>query len=191
MENLAPHGGQHKPLIRCEVELDLRPSTRAGTGGYRPAIANLALTGDTPARVLVDVEAQLIGGQHEARLVGNPCNDLAKHAPEESLLNLALVLQCEVKVLRKTVGLEVALLEAGAALEHPRRGQRRVHVDAGQQPAEDIVLLHDVGQQAQCGGRLENLALVDHVAAFPQRSGTQSRHAVCRWLEASAGSSRA
>ena len=55
-----------------------------------------------------------------------------------------------------------------------------MRIDSGQQPAKDVVLFDHTWQQAERRGRFEDFTLVDHDAAFLQRSGTQSLQAVCR-----------
>ena len=109
MKDLAPYSGQHQSLICREIEFDLRPAACAGAGRYRSAIADLPLTGEAAARVLVDVEAQLLDGQHKARLVRDPGDHLTKDALQERGIEMALVLKREVEVLREPICLEVRI----------------------------------------------------------------------------------
>jgi hypothetical protein len=125
---------------------------------------------------------------HEAGFVCDPCDHFTEDPPQKSLFKLALVAQREVEVLRKPIGLEEALLQTGASLEDPRIDKLGMRIDSGEQPAENVVLLHDIWQQAECGRCFENFTLVDHATPCFQRSGTHSRHAVCKWLDLRAGS---
>jgi len=58
------------------------------------------------------------------------------------------VAQREIQVLRETVRFKVAFFEARPSLENPRSVKRRVLVDTGQQPAQNVIFLDDVGLQA-------------------------------------------
>jgi hypothetical protein len=77
--------------------------------------------------------------------VVNPLAHLLEDPGKEVLIKVVSVLQREVQILREPVGLEVALLQAGAALEHPARADHRVGRNAGQEPAEGVVLLDHMG----------------------------------------------
>lgn len=108
------------------------------------------------------------------------------------LVQMFGILHREVEVFREAVGLEVALLQAGAALEHPARADHRVGRDAGQEPAEGVVLFHHVGLKLQLGCEGQDFLLGDHEAGSRSSlSGTQTRHAVTRRSAGSAGSRRA
>ena len=96
----------------------------------------------------------------------------------------------EIQVFREAVGLEVALLEAGAALEDPGLRERWMRVDAGEYPAKDVVLLDNAGQESERRGGLEDFTLVDHPGAFFHRGGIQTRQAVTSRVQDNAGSSR-
>ena len=77
---------------------------------------------------------------------------------------MVFIAQREVQVLRKPISLEVALLETGAALEDPAFRKLFMRVDAGEYPAEDVVLLDNVGQQRKRRRGFEDFAPVDHGA---------------------------
>src|SRR4029077_11743406 len=66
-----------------------------------------------------------------------------------------------------------------------------MRVDTAAYPAEDIVLLDDIGQERKRRRGFENLAVVDHKDACALASGTQRRQAVISFLVGSEGSSRA
>lgn len=149
MKNLAPDSGQHKPLVRREIELDLRPSARARRGRYRSAIADPALTTAPTATVHVNVEAELVVGNHEARFVGDPCDDLAEDTPEKAFVEMTLADKSEVDVFGESIGLEVALLQARPSFKYPRLRNVTVRIDPRKQPSENIVLLEDIRQQAE------------------------------------------
>ena len=70
MEYLAADRGKHQPFIRRQVELDLRPAARGW--GDRAAVSDLALAVGTAARVFVDIEFELIGGDVQVRIVPLP-----------------------------------------------------------------------------------------------------------------------
>ena len=76
-----------------------------------------------------------------------PLPDFAEDALEEGPVEVRCVGEREVEIFREPVGLEPAFLETGAALEHPAAADVGMGVDAGQHPAEDIVLLDDVREQ--------------------------------------------
>ena len=57
---------------------------------------------------------------------------------------MRFVAQREVEIFRKPVGLEEALLETGSAFEDPAFGEFLMGVDAGEHPAEDVVLLDNM-----------------------------------------------
>ena len=66
-----------------------------------------------------------------------------------------------------------------------------MRVDSSEYPAQDIVLLDNVGQQRKRRGGFKHFAFVDHEAAAFKASGTQSRQAVTSFSDRSAGSSLA
>ena len=53
----------------------------------------------------------------------------------------------KIQIFRKPVRFEKALLQTGAAFEHPRVSEDGVSIDATKYPTEDIVFLDDVWQQ--------------------------------------------
>ena len=84
----------------------------------------------------------------------------------------------EVEILGKSVGLEVALAERGPALEHPLFAQHRIRGDAGQEPAQHVILLDDLVAQAPFAPERVDLGLRNHdgsswlmraLARIPQR----------------------
>src|SRR5487761_2042273 len=144
MENVAPNGGKHEPFVRCEIKPYLRPATRRSRGRNRTAVADPRLARDSAARIFVNVEHELIGRHCKAGLLRNPGNDLTERASEKTLVEMAFVSQREVKVFGKTISLEVALLETGAALEHPGFSEGRVSIDSSEHPAENVILLDGI-----------------------------------------------
>ena len=136
---------QHEALVGGEIELDARPA--AATRRDRAEIADLALAGDRAARILIDIEILLVGRDFDAGAIVDPLPDFAEDALEEGLVEVLCVGEREVEIFREAVGLEPAFLETGAALEHPAAADVGMGVDAGQHPAEDIVLLDDVREQ--------------------------------------------
>jgi hypothetical protein len=101
----------------------------------------------TATLVFVDVEFELVNGYVQAGLFCDPGGDIFEHWAQEFLVKVALIAQCEVQVLRKPVGLEVALLETRSSLEDPAFRDLFMRVDTGEDPAEYIVLLDNTGQE--------------------------------------------
>src|ERR1700687_4404730 len=99
------------------------------------------------ARVVVNIEFKLICRNAETRLLRYPGDDFLEHGPQEFLVKMILITQREVQVLREAICLEVTLLETGAPLENPAFRKLFMRVDTGEYPAEDVVLLDNVGQQ--------------------------------------------
>src|SRR5208337_1692248 len=58
MKNFATYGGKDKFFIRRQIELDLRPA--AAPRRHRPPVSDLSLTGRAPARVLINIESELL-----------------------------------------------------------------------------------------------------------------------------------
>lgn len=64
--------------------------------------------------------------------------------------------------------------------------------DAGEQPAQRVVLLDDMRLQLQLGGECHDLLLGDHgLASRHSPAGTQTRHTVTNLSAGKAGSSLA
>jgi hypothetical protein len=68
----------------------------------------------------------LIRRKGEAGFIGHPLDDITQHAPQNAFTQAGFVAQREVEILRETVSLEVALLQACTALEHPRVAEFRM-----------------------------------------------------------------
>src|SRR5262249_45271727 len=65
--------------------------------------------------------------------------------------------------------------KGGASLEYPGFGKGVMLEDTSEYPAEDVVLLDDVWQEAECGGYSEDLAAVNHgPRPSPSASGPTS-----------------
>ncbi len=88
MKNFAAHRGKHEPFIRRQIELDLGPA--AGGRRNRAAISDLALAVRSAARVVVDVEFKLVGGNVQAGLFRDPGNDFLEYRLQEFLIKMAL-----------------------------------------------------------------------------------------------------
>ena len=97
MKYLAADGGKHQPFIRRQVELDLGPAARGRRD--RAAVSNLALAVGTAARVVVDIEFELIGGDVETRLLRDPRDDFLEHRPQEFLVEVIFIAQRKIQVL--------------------------------------------------------------------------------------------
>jgi hypothetical protein len=74
---------------------------------------------EVAARVLINVETKLVGGNMQSGLFGNPGDYVFERLTKEFLVYIVFVAQGEIKILRKSIGLEIALLETRAALENP------------------------------------------------------------------------
>ncbi len=70
--------------------------------------------------------------------------------------------QGEVEILGKAIGLYVALLDARAAFEDPGLARRGRQPEPGEEPAEDVVLLHDVRAQVPLRRAIEDVLALDH-----------------------------
>ncbi len=68
----------------------------------------------------------------------------------------------EVQVLGEAVGLDVALLQAGTALEDPLVAEDRGAAESPQQPAEDVVLLDDLLGELPLADPLDDVRPGDH-----------------------------
>src|SRR6266540_4082606 len=131
-------GYMRRSLRRKRLTMSYRSRGRPRCAIARIFSANSSWTEKQPRRCR-EVDARLVGdarqGPEEKRLdvVG-----AERTAPDHS----------EVEVLGIAVGLDVALLEAGASLEDPRLRQDRIGTNAPQQPPEDVVLLDDLFGEA-------------------------------------------
>ena len=88
-------------------------------------------------------------------------SDFLEDPGEESFIKVLGILQGEVEVLGKPVRFEVALLEASPSFEHPTRADLGMRGDPGQEPAQRVVLLDDVGLQLQFGCKGHQFLLGD------------------------------
>ena len=123
-------------LVGGEIELH---AGQAPANSPRPPVVHPAFDGRPAPFVLVMVEPQLVGGHLDAALLVDPAGDVAEGGGEKAVIELGGVGQREVEILREAVGLEVDLLQAGPTLEDPGAPERLVVVDAGDEPAQDIV----------------------------------------------------
>src|ERR1700683_2934184 len=105
---------------------------------------------------------------------------------------MGFVAQREVEVLREPVSFEETLLEAGSTLEYPVFGEFFMSIDAGEQPAQDVILLDNMRVERCLRRKIEDFASVDQ-SAFPcaQDDGMRSRHLEMSRLQSKAGSSLA
>src|SRR5205823_14311922 len=114
-----------------------------------------------------NLERNLIARKLDTALFIDPVRDLLKRSHKEVEVELRFVGQGEIEILGEAVCFEIALLEAGSTLENPFVRDRRVVEDAGQQPAEHVVLFDNVRQQPEVGSRSQKLAAVNHVRPPP------------------------
>ncbi len=71
------------------------------------------------ARIRVDLERARRRRQLQARLIIDPRLDVVESLSQEVLRDVRRVHQSEIEILRESVCLEVAFLEARSSLEHP------------------------------------------------------------------------
>src|ERR1700730_13911116 len=102
---------------------------------------------------------------------------------------MILITEREVQVLREAICLEVTLLKTGAALEDPAFRKLFMRADAGEYPAEGVVLLDNVWQQRKRRRGFEDFAPVDHEADCLLADGNHRRQAVTSFFGGSEGSS--
>ena len=94
-------------------------------------------------------------------------------------------------VVGESVCLEIAFFQACAALENPALRQLGIRRNAGQQPAEHIVLLDHMKVQRQFTRKIRDFLLIDHTTPAFQPSGTHSRHFETKVSAGNFGSIRA
>ena len=81
------------------------------------------------------------------------------------MVDLRCVRDRKIQIFRKSISLEIALLEAGTALEEPGAGECSVRVDASENPAEHIVLFNDSRSKGYCVA-LSLSAIIPHIDEF-------------------------
>ncbi len=101
----------------------------------------------------------------------NPGRNLTKHPLQKRLVQMRRIEQREVQVLGKPIGFEVAFLEAGSALEHPFVRKLRMRKDAGECPAQRVVLFDNARVKPNSRRRIRG------VLAFRSLAGPTFRDA--------------
>ena len=167
--NRHPNGVEHQCLVGRQVQLDVRNAPAAG--GDRAAVGKLDLTGQCATRVPVEVEFLALDGQFQSCLLIDPCRDPRECTGEKARVQMPGIPECEVEVLRKPIGFEKALLEAGPSLENPVVREVCVLVDARQNPTQHVVLFDNLRRQRFRGPDLKDFAAVNHGRC----SGSSSR----------------
>src|ERR1017187_3212653 len=165
---------QYEDLVGCQVELDSWQV--AGRRRNRAAIGDPPLPGRAVAAIPEDLEIDFIRRKLNTRLLVDPRGHFAKCADQEINVEMGFIGQREVEVLGEAVCFEVALLETRSALEYPFVRERRMVEDAGEEPAENVVLFDDVRQQSEVRGGYEQLTAINH-ALPPPPSSWESRGA--------------
>lgn len=144
------------------------------------------------ARIVVDVEFNLVNGKAQSRLLRNPGDNLLKHALQEIFVEVTCITQRKIQILGEAIGLKIAFLQTGPALEDPAFCEIFMGVDASEYPAQDIIFLDNAGEpERKRGCGFEDFTLVDHGVSAFQVSGTQRRQAVMSFVVRSDVSSRA
>jgi hypothetical protein len=136
MDDLTHHGCLHQCLIAGDVEFDLGQRwLRVG-----PAVGDACLSCRIAPQVASLGEATVLDDQIDPRLPREPCRDAAEDLRQLCGPRRTAVDHSEVEVLRKPVGLVVALAQTGPTLENPGPRELRLSGDRGEQPPEHIVL---------------------------------------------------
>ena len=183
------HRREDEHFVYRQVELD---AWRVACPTERTAISQAPLGRLTAARIGEDFELARLGRKLQTAGVVDPLADFLENIGEESLVQVIRVLQREVEVFGKAVGFEVALLQAGTALEDPPVADCRVCGDASKEPAERIVFLDDMRLELKLGGERHDLLLRDHgLASRNSLVGTHTRQTVIRRSAGNDGSSLA
>ena len=97
------------------------------------------------ARIVVNVEIILVRRDVQTGLFSDPGHDFLEHWSQKLLIKVAIIAQRRVQVFGKTVGLKVAFLQAGAALEDPAVRKLLMGIDASQYPAQNVVFFDNTG----------------------------------------------
>lgn len=127
--------------------------------------------------VAIDFKLLFVGWNLDAGPFVNPIADIRKHIFQKVSVEMLWPDKREIEVFGKSVGLEKALLQAGATFEQPTLCEILVLVDACEDPAKDIILLNDVWRKGCLLGDGEDFAFFNHVVSSrAQRWGTRSRH---------------
>lgn len=127
----------HDELVDCEVDLD----ACSHRGLARAPVVHTALGAHA---AWSPSEPWLPDGEVDAGLVADPRQDLFDHRMDVGGIDGTVRQDGEVEVLGEPVGLDVALLQAGAAFEDPEVAELRMLTKAPEHPAEDVILLDDV-----------------------------------------------
>ena len=104
-------------------------------------------------------------GKLDAGLFVEPFSDFAENSRQKAAVDLRRVGERNVTVFRETVGLEIAFLEAGPALEFPTLGERLLPIDPGKISARHVVFLDNMRQQTMCSRCVEDFAETEHIGA--------------------------
>jgi hypothetical protein len=155
----ATDGLENEYFVRREVELDPR---RITTPRQRAAIAYPALRTGVAARIAEDLESACIAREFDAGVFVHPIRNLVEDRLQKGGVEMVFVEHSEVEIFGEPIGFEIALLEAGAALEDPPISQPLVRRNPGQQPAQGVVLLDDMQVELELSGEVPNLLAVDH-----------------------------
>jgi hypothetical protein len=183
------HRREDEYFVNRKVELDARRVT--GPTEWT-AIPETPLCRLATARIGEYFELARFRWKLQAAGVVDPFADFLEDVGKKGFVKMIGILQCEIEVFGKAIGFEIAFLEAGSALEDPSISDRRMGGDAGEQPAQRVILLDDMGLQLKFGGERHDLLLRDHgLASRSSLAGTQTRQAVISRSAGSAGSSLA
>src|ERR1700723_3739362 len=113
---------------------------------------------------------QLVWRELDSGLFVNPTGSFTKYAEQEINVEMGFIGQREVEILGEPVGFEVALFEAGPALENPVLRQNRMIEDAGKNPAQDVVFFDNAWKKSKVGGGGEKFPSINHARAPPSTS---------------------
>src|ERR1035437_3177962 len=153
------HRRQYQHFVDGQVELDSRQATGGRSDG--PAIGDPPLSGGAASPILKDFEMHFVGRQFNAGLFVNPGTDFTKGRYQEINAKMRFIRQREVEIFREAIGFEVAFLETGSAFEYPSVLEGIVVEDACKDPAQNVVLFHDIRQQPEIAGAGKKFAAIN------------------------------
>src|SRR5205809_1252249 len=151
---------------------DIEQQTRRGRHAERATVSDLPLERHAPLPVDTFSDRYHFDGEGDSAELGCPLRDFPEDLCESFSGVHRIWEQGEIEVFGETIGFEVALLEAGTALEHPPGSRLGVVGDGGKEPTEDVVLLDDVGSKLPLLRPIEDVLLGDHPGPGRSRSGT-------------------
>jgi len=122
------------------------------------------------------IKVLTVGGNFEATLLIDPFTNFRKDFFQERFVEIGFVLERKAEVFGEPVSFNKTFLEAGATFERPAISDLLIGKDAGKQPAERVVLLHDVGVDIKLARNQDiavRMALGEKAEPFEHRAVTE------------------